>query len=158
MNKPTLKSFHYGRHPKSRWNHLDGDKIKYNNIENFIKVENSTFNFIKPLALLFFTLNAGVMAALFNTQPQQKSLILIFAVGIFISLVFLLISISRFIKSINILSLAEYEFIKIRMKAHWNLQVSIYFCLLTFEVALLVWGGEIFIYTVGNIINALYTI
>ena len=71
MNKPALKSYRYGHHSKARLNHLKSDKIQYNSINKFLEIENSTFNFIKPLALLFFTLNAGVMAALFNIHIRQ---------------------------------------------------------------------------------------
>lgn len=157
MNKPALKSYRYGHHSKARLNHLKSDKIQYNSINKFLEIENSTFNFIKPLALLFFTLNAGVMAALFNVQPQHKLLIFIFASGIFIALIFLLLSISRFRKSINFINIGEDEFVKLRMKAHWHLQISIYFCLLTFEVALLVWGGETFVYIIVKAFNSLYS-
>ena len=157
MNKSVLKSYRYGHHSKAKLNQLKGDKIQYNSINKFLEIENSTFNFIKPLALLFFTLNAGVMAALFNAHPQHKVLIIIFASGIFISLIFLLFTISCFRKSIDSINISEDKFIELRKKAHWHLQISIYFCLLTFEVALLVWGGETFVYIIVKALNSLYS-
>lgn len=158
MNKPVLKSYRYGCHSKSKMNQLKQDKLQNNSLKQFLEIENSTFNFIKPLVLLFFTLNAGVMAALFNTQPQDKLLIFIFSSGIFIALIFLLISISRFRRSINFMNIGEDEFVKLRMQAHFHLQISIYFCLLTFEVALLVWGGETIVYIIEKPLNTLHDI
>lgn len=158
MNKPVLKSYRYGCHSKSKMNQLKQDKLQNNSLKQFLEIENSTFNFIKPLVLLFFTLNAGVMAALFNAQPQDKLLIFIFSSGMFFALFFLLISISRFRRSINFMNIGEDEFVKLRMKAHFHLQISIYFCLLTFEVALLVWGAETIVYIIEKALNTLHDI
>lgn len=158
MNKPVLKSYRYGCHSKSKMNQLKQDKLQNNSLSQFLEIENSTLNFIKHLVLLFFTLNAGAMAALFNAEPQPKLIILIFACGIFISLIFLLLSISRFRKSIDTLGCCNNEFIKIRKIAHQNVQVSLYFCLLTFEVALFVWGGETIVYIIAKTLNTLHII
>lgn len=108
-------------------------------LTRLLEMEMHTLNFLKPFALLFFTINLGILAYFFQFTPENKPLIIIFAFGMFLSLFFLLLFIIKFIRSISKNYNNYIEIISLREKGKLHLVSSIFICLLTFEIALVYW-------------------
>lgn len=112
------------------------------NLKNFLEAKKNTFDFIKPLAIIFFTINAGVMAALFEHIDKYGYIIFILGLGLFISMLFVICSISLIRKSILYIDIDNNKFMNIRKKSILRLQYSVYFNLLSFEMSLALWTIE----------------
>lgn len=104
------------------------------NVRAFLEVEKPTFNFIKLLSAIFFSLNVGSMAIIFTAQKYKYTL-LILTIGMAVSLFFMLFSLSFFKKSLFSAYENADDFIKNRIHAHNLLHISVYFCLVTFLCA-----------------------
>lgn len=146
MNYDSSNSYRYGRYCNPISHQFTHESNDAKNIKRFLEIEKSTFEFIKPLALLFFTINIGIMAALFNVSHKYGGIIFILGVGIFASMILLLYSISLLRKSILIIDIDSNKFILSRRRALSCLQWSVYFCLISFELSLVIWISDNIVY------------
>lgn len=139
MRFRSSKRLKYIRHPRARSSYL---KQKYDDFQNkklFLESEKTTFESIKPIALVIFTLDTGSLALLFNSSEKYIVLVIILGIGIFISTLFLLNYISSLRISIKYIYSNFEMYVNLRKKALYSLQVAIYLCIITFEIILAIW-------------------
>lgn len=118
-----------------------GRRITPASIQDFLEVEKATLNFLKPLVLLFFTFTIGAIAALFETQ-KYKIIMAIFTLGLFISLLFLMCSLSKFRSSIFKIHESRKIFLQFRKISYRYLLISLYILLISFELSIIIYNND----------------
>lgn len=108
-------------------------------ILSFLKVEKTTFNFIKLLSTFFFTLEIGILATLFHSNTFHF-IFIFFAIFTSISLFFLFLSLLNFMKSLFSIIDSDNQFFLYRKKGHKYLNISIYTCLLNFTISCFIYN------------------
>lgn len=139
MRFRSPKRLKYIRHSRARSSCLKQKDDDFQNKKLFLESEKTTFESIKSIALVIFTLNTGSLALLFNSSKKDIVSITVLGFGIFISMLILLRYVSSLRVSVKYINSNFQKYIDLHQKALFSLQVAIYCCIITFEIVLAIW-------------------
>lgn len=139
MRFRSSKRLKYIRHPRARSSYLKQKDDSFQNKKLFLESEKTTFESIKPIALVIFTLDTGSLALLFNSSEKDIVSIIVLGFGIFISMLILLGYVSFLKVSVKYINSNFQKYIDLHQKSLFLLQAAIYCCIITFEIVLGIW-------------------